>query len=442
MMVADDLPTGVRVELTIESLAYGGAGVARDQDGVTVFVEGTCPGDVVRASATEDHGRYRRAVVDEILQPAADRVTPRCPHFGVCGGCQWQHIEYRTQLEWKRRFISDALERIGGLDVTVLESLGSAHSYGYRNKIELSSVSTPQGLALGFSRAGESRVVPIERCLLLPKGLERAPRSLTGALRYLSSRADVAVERVGLRVSSSGNVEVDLWTAPGPFPRQLAAKIITDAVGAKTVTRVLFKGEIKGRGVTKVEVLSGPGMWEERLDDHRYLVSAPSFFQVNTAAARRLRRVVTEALSPDGTDRVIDLFAGVGTFTLPLAEYAESVIAVEASRHAIGDLRRNLEINGVYAEIEPGDAERILPTLGTADLIVIDPPRAGLSETIVTSIAATKARRIVYVSCDPTTLARDAARFAQKGFRPTEAVPVDLFPQTYHVETVLVLDAD
>ena len=161
-----------------------------------------------------------------------------------------------------------------------------------------------------------------------------------------------------------------------------------------------------------------------------------------TAAARLLRRTVVDALRPDGTDRIIDLFSGVGTFTLPLTDHAGDVIAVESSRYAIADLRRNLEINGVYAQIEPGDADRILPTLGHADLIVVDPPRSGLAESTIEALASTGARRIAYVSCDPTTLARDAGRLAQNGYRPTEAIPVDLFPQTYHVESVLVLDAD
>ncbi|MDO9556205.1 MAG: 23S rRNA (uracil(1939)-C(5))-methyltransferase RlmD [Coriobacteriia bacterium] len=430
------------MDLTIESLAYGGAGIARAEDGATIFVEGSCPGDVVRASITEDHGRFRKAVIDEILAPSSERVTPRCPYFGECGGCQWQHIDYGVQLQSKRRAVIDALGRIGRLKIPVRETLGSKNSYGYRNKVELSAASTPQGLVLGYSRAGSNHVLPIERCLLLPKRLERAPRSLTGALRYLSSQGDVAVERVALRVSSTGSVEVDLWTAPGPFPRHLAAKIITDAVGARTVTRVLFKGELKTRNVTKVEVLAGPGMWEERLDDHRYLVSAPSFFQVNSAAARRLQHTVTEVLAPDGTDQVIDLFAGVGTFTLPLAELAGNVIAVESSKHALADLRRNLEVNGLFAEIEPGDADRVLPGLGHADLVVVDPPRAGLAESTIASLAATGARTIAYVSCDPTTLARDAARLVGYGYRPTEAIPIDLFPQTYHIETVLVLSAD
>lgn len=430
------------MELTIESLAYGGSGIAHAQDGVTVFVDGSCPGDVVSATVTEDHGRYRKAKVDHVLQASGARVTPRCPYFGECGGCQWQHIDYGTQLEWKRRMVEDAFSRIGRIDVPVAETLGSALAYGYRNKIELSASHTPAGLVLGYQRAGSNDVLPIERCPLLPKKLERAPRALSGALRYLSSRADSHVDRVALRVSTSGQVEVDLWTVPGPFSRQLVAKVLADAVGARTVTRVLYKGEMRARDVSKVEVLLGKGMWEERLDDDRYLVSAPSFFQVNTTAARRLRQTVIEMLEPDGTDTVIDLFAGVGTFTLPLASRAGEVVAVESSRFAVGDLRRNLEINGVFADIEPGDADRVLPQLGRADLVVVDPPRSGLMESTVRALSQTGARRIVYVSCDPTTLARDAARLSENGYRPTAAVPVDLFPQTHHIETVLQLDAD
>ncbi len=429
------------MNLTIESLAYGGAGVAHAEDGVTVFVDGACPGDVVTATITEDHGRFRKAAIESIITASPDRVAPRCPYFGQCGGCQWQHVDYGAQLKWKRQSVQDALTRIGKFEIPVRDTLGSLHSYGYRNKIELSATTTPKGTAFGYARAGSTDILPIERCPLLPKKLERAPRALGGALRYLSSQNDTPVERLGIRVSTSGNIEVDLWTAPGPFPRQLAAKIIADAVGARTITRILFKGELKARNISKVEVLRGPGVWEERLDEFRYLVSAPSFFQVNTAAARKLQHTVIEALDPDGTDDVIDLFAGVGTFTLPLAEMAGNVIAVESSRHAINDLRRNLEMNGIYAEIEPGDADRILPELGRADLVVVDPPRSGLAESTVESLASTGARRIVYVSCDPTTLARDAARLVAKGYRPTEAIPVDLFPQTYHVETVLTLDA-
>ncbi|MBN2404156.1 MAG: class I SAM-dependent RNA methyltransferase, partial [Coriobacteriia bacterium] len=257
------------MNLTIESLAYGGAGVAHAEDGVTVFVDGACPGDVVSATITEDHGRFRKGAIESIIAASPDRVTPRCPYFGECGGCQWQHVDYGAQLKWKRQSVQDALTRIGKFEIPVRDTLGSLHSYGYRNKIELSATATPKGTAFGYARAGSTDILPIERCALLPKKLERAPRALGGALRYLSSQNDTPVERLGIRVSTSGNIEVDLWTAPGPFPRQLAAKIITDAVGARTITRILFKGELKARNISKVEVLRGPGVWEERLDEFR-----------------------------------------------------------------------------------------------------------------------------------------------------------------------------
>lgn len=429
------------MRLAIESLAYGGAGIAHAEDGVAVFVEGACPGDVVDARVIEDRTRFRRAVAEQVLEPSPQRVEPRCPYFGECGGCQWQHITIDVQRSWKRRFVADALERIGHVELPVADTLAADAAYGYRNKIELSVLDTSRGPALGLARRGSAEVLPIERCPLLPAAHERAPRALTGALRYLATRCDTPVERVGLRVASGGPVEVSLWTRPGAFPRALAAKVFADAVGATGVTRVLFKGPAKARAVTKVEVLAGPGMWEERLAGDRYLVSAPSFFQVNTAAAALLRRTAVEALEVRPTDRVLDVFAGVGTFTLPLARAAASVTAIESSGSAIVDLRRDLRLAALGAEVAPGDAARVLPALGRADAAIVDPPRAGLTPAVVAALAEASPRRIVYVSCDAGTLARDTARFREVGYLPKRAVPVDLFPQTYHVESVLVFDA-
>jgi 23S rRNA (uracil1939-C5)-methyltransferase len=181
-------------------------------------------------------------------------------------------------------------------------------------------------------------------------------------------------------------------------------------------------------------------VWRETIGDFEYRVSAPSFFQVNTAGAEALVELVTEALQPDGTDRVLDLYAGVGTFTLPLADAAGEVVAVEQNGHAIRDLRANLDVNGVPADVAPGDAARALADLGSFDLAVVDPPRAGMRPEALAALLATGARRIAYVSCDPATLARDAATMAASGYTAVRATPVDMFPQTYHVETVAVFD--
>lgn len=430
------------MRIAIERLAYGGDGVGRMPDGRTAFVRGTCPGDVVEAAVTAEHARYVHLDATQVIEASPDRVKPPCPYFGVCGGCQWQHISYPAQLAAKHDAVADTMKRIGHIDIAVDETVASPREYGYRNKVELSPVATGNKLFLGFSRAGSHEIVPIEACLLLPKAHQKAPKSLAGALSYISgNRQDLGLVRAGLRVSHNHrDVEVALWTAPGPFPRQLAGKALAEATRATGVVRVLTKGEPAERRVAGVEVLKGPGAWKERIGAYTMLVSGPSFFQVNTPAAERLVEIAVEALAPDGTDRVLDLYAGVGTFTLPLAELAGEVIAVEQSGAAIADLRRNIESAASPAEVAPGDAARAMAELGRFDLVLVDPPRTGMGESALRALLRTGARRIVYVSCDPATLARDAVEFSGAGYGVSRVVPVDLFPQTYHVETVAVFD--
>lgn len=426
------------MRLTIESLAYGGAGVAHTPDGVAVFVEGACPGEIVEAEVLEEHRRHWTARTIEVIAPSAERVEPPCPYFGVCGGCQWQHVSLPAQREAKRQAVGDALARIGKVDIAVDDVAPSPDDYGYRNKVELTTASSSAGLALGFSRHRSSDVVTIDECLLLPRTVRRAPRSLRGAVRYLAGRADTPIDRVAIRAGTTGDIEVDVWTPPGPFPRQLAAKVLGDAVGAKTVTRVIAKGVGAARRVSRVEVLAGRGAWRERLGEDTYLVSAPSFFQVNTKAATLLRAHVTDLVTRLEPQVIADVYAGVGTFTLPLARIAPT-IAVEASSHALADLRRNLDAAGLEADILPGDAEHALAEIGEVDVIVVDPPRSGLGNEAARALVRTRPNHIVYVSCDPATLARDAALLAHDGYVVTSVAPFDLFPQTYHVETVLCL---
>lgn len=423
------------MRLSIERLAYGGDGVSVAPDGRTVFVPSTCPGDVVEAEVIADKGRYLKARALEIVEPSPDRVEPVCPYFGSCGGCQWQHISYEKQLEWKRRAVEDALAHIGHVSAEVQPPVPSPSKYGYRNKIELLPGSAGTPLSMGFARLGSSDVVPVRSCALLPSERSGLPAAVTGALRFVSGRTDTSISRVAIRVASDGETEVDVWTPPSAFPRSLAAKTISDATGARTVTRVVARGPSSARDVRKVEVLTGPGHWTERLGGDRYVVSAPSFFQVNTLAAERLRSLVVDMARELASVSVVDAYAGVGTFTLPLARLAD-VTAIESSSYALADLRRNLERARLSAAAVPGDAARALAEVRGVDLALVDPPRTGLSADALRAVIATGTPHVLYVSCDPTTLARDAARLADAGFRLERVVPVDLFPQTYHVETV------
>ena len=432
--------------LTIERMAYGADAVARADDGKTVFVAGGVPGDVVRARILKDADSFARAEVSEVLEPSATRVKPTCPLAGVCGGCPWASLSYETQLEAKRANVTDALVRIGHFDPAEVEALVEAcetpsDAWGYRNKIELAYSRQGRRMAVGMHDRTGAGVVKVNACPLLDARHAKLVKSVSGALSYLSGSQELGIERVGIRASRrTRDIEVALWTATGPFPRAQVAKVLGGACKASSVVRVMSKGPKKARRVSGVERLAGKGYWEELVAGETMALSAPSFFQVNTRGAERLIELVLDGLQVDEDDEAMDLYCGAGTFTLPLARRAGFVSAVESSGPAVRDLRRNLErarLDNVDAI--GGDAGREFPDTD-ADVIVVDPPRAGLAEDVVAQLSAQPARAIAYVSCDPATLARDLARFAEAGtFRPMRITPVDLFPQTFHVETVVLM---
>ena len=430
-------------EIELTALAYGTAAIGRLEDGRVAFVEGGVPGDLVEATLVEDHGRFVRMRTSQVLTPSANRVDPPCPYHSVCGGCPWQHIDYQTQLIWKRRSVVDALARIGKIpdaEALVEPCVASTREWGYRNKVEFEVTRSNGRIVLGLHGHGSSEVVPIDSCLLLPDKVKKAPKSLQGALRFCEGAEDLGIIRVGIRAgANTRDLELSLWTQPGGFPRNTVARTLSDALKPTSIVRVLVKDTPKKRMVSGVEVLSGKGYWRERLGGYTYSISAPSFFQVNTAMAERLVEHVVERLDIDGSDRVLDLYSGAGTFTLPLAERAGDVVAVESYGSSVRDLRRNLENEQVWADVVGGDAARELEGLGSFDIVVVDPPRSGLGEDVASLVAKTGARRIAYVSCDPTTLARDLSRLIPAGYSIESITPFDLFPQTYHVENVVIL---
>lgn len=435
------------LELVCERMTYGPDAVAHDGGGRAVFVSGAVAGDRVRAVVDREEDRWAHARATEVLEASPDRVTPACPYAGACGGCPWAALSRDAQAAAKRACVVDALSRVGRMGdaraeelVAPLESAGDP--WGYRNKVEL-AVSRDRGrVALGMHAACGEGVVRVKGCMLLDKAHAGAVKSVAGALSYLSNSHGLDLERVGIRVSRrTRDVEVALWDRPGAFPRAQAAKVLEDALRPTSVVRVMQKGPAKARRIAGVECLSGAGSWGELVGDERMRVSAPSFFQVNTRGAERLVELVMAALDPRDDEEAMDLYCGAGTFTLPLARRAGFVSAVESYGPAVRDLRRNLETAGLD-NVDPigGDAGREFPDTD-ADVIVVDPPRAGLSADVVRRLSEQPARAIAYVSCDPATLARDLARFGEAGtFSPVRVTPVDLFPQTYHVETVTLLE--
>ena len=435
-------------QLRIERMAYGPEGIAHDEAGKTVFVAGgVVPGDVVEAELASEQKSFAKANLTKVLEPSPNRVRPACSPAELLCGCPWAALSRDLQLAEKRDNVVSSLVRIGKFDAMRAEELVApcerpSDDWGYRNKLELGFSRQGRRVSLGLHAEGSKNLVRIDDSALFDYRGKKFVKSLTGALSYLSSSNDLSFERIGVRSSRrTKDPEIALWTDTVGFPRAQVAKVLGDAVKATSIVRVLSKGPSKARRVIGVERLAGKGHWEERIGEETMLLSAPSFFQVNTRGAERLVELVMEGLNPSEDDEAMDLYCGAGTFTLPLARRAGFVSAVESYGPAVRDLRRNLQQAGLegYVDAIGGDAGREFPDTD-ADIIVVDPPRAGLAEDVVRQLSAQPARAIAYVSCDPATLARDLARFEHEGsFQVQRVTPVDLFPQTFHVETVVLM---
>lgn len=466
--------------ITLERMAYGADAIGHLADGKVVFVQGGVPQDTGVVTITENKPTMAKGNLTQLIDPSPLRVPATCP-FGAyhcaqpevlrCGGCPWQDIGDSAQARAKRDTVVQSLARIGSVGADRAEELvgalaASSRAWGFRNKIELAAIyDNKVGFNLGFHGSTSQDVVPVAECKAAVRPLQKAPKALSGALRYLQNNNDLGIFRVGVRASlKTKSLEVALWTRPGSFPRGAVAKTLESALPVTSIVRVLAHPG-KERKIKGVEVLSGDGFWKETLGRATFAVSAPSFFQVNTEQAEVMTHLVLEALTtdfdseaalfaPEDSQRsaqydpkaytalagqtVADLYSGCGTFTIPLAQAGANVVAVESAASSVRDLRRNASLNHVSVEVIGGDTARELPALGELDALVVDPPRAGLADGVVESIAAAHPHRVVYVSCNPTTWARDVARFEQNGFYLRGAVPVDLFPQTYHVEVVSV----
>lgn len=435
------------VTLHVTSMSYGPDAIAHTTDGKTAFVTGAVEGDIVEAEIIKAEKRFVRARATKLVEASPLREKVPCPYVQLCGGCPWAGLSSEAQVQSKRQNVLDAFTRIGKFSEAEAEELvrtceSPSEPWGYRNKIELAMRRDTRGhVLIGMHQAGEKNVVKVERCALLEKRFEKLPKAISGALSYASNAHGFELERIGIRASKrTKDIEVALWSEPSAFPRSHVARVLKDAAQPSSVVRVLQKGPAKARRVSKVECLSDAGSWSELLQQDRMRLSAPSFFQVNTKGAERLIELVLEALDPQPEDEAMDLYCGAGTFTLPLAQRTSFVSAVEAYGPAVRDLRRNLEAANLdNVEVIGGDAGREFPPT-EADIIVVDPPRAGLAPEVVDQLSAQQARAIAYVSCDPATLARDLRRFCELGvFKPVKTTPVDLFPQTFHVETVTKL---
>ena len=442
---------GDELELKVDSLAHGGSGVAR-HDGYVVFVQGAVPGDRVRARITKSKRDYGEARTVDVLDPSPDRIEPRAPHPGA----PWQVLPYERQLQEKERQVVDALQRIGRFaDPPVREIVPAVEQWRYRNKLEYSFGSADDGaLVLGFHRPGRwNDIDDVSDDILASERIDAVRervkawcreqdltvydrRTQSGFLRNLVVREGRRTGDLQARlVTSSGEFEADQFAAAADVDSVLWTEIESVAETTRAGTTRLIAG--KEKITEKLRTRGG--------DTLEFRISSEAFFQTNTEMAQVLYGTTVELAGLSGRERVYDLFCGIGTIALALSMQAGEVWGLESVEEAVADAIANARLNGVdNARFFAGDVRTamrpLLAEAGTPDVVVVDPPRAGLSQKIVRRILEAEPGRIVYVSCNPTTLAPNARQVADAGYSLTAVQPVDMFPQTPHIEAVALLE--
>jgi 23S rRNA (uracil1939-C5)-methyltransferase len=451
--VAAPVAKDQELELSIDSLAYGGNGVAR-LNGFVVFVRRGLPGDLVRARVTKVKRNHAEALAVDVLRPSPLRVDAPCSHYPACGGCRFQDLAYEEQVAAKAEQVADALRRIGGIAEPPLEPIVPAEEvFHYRNKLEYSFTSTPGGPALGFHRAGRwDEVLEIERCWLTTdlgnavrdavrvwarsEGLEAYDQAEhTGYLRHL-------VLREG---RNTGQMLVQLVTAEGQrFDPEELVEVLRRFPEVRSIHWSVNDSPAEVTNLPTT-LLWGEEAIEEELCGLRFRVRPNAFLQTNTAMAERLYGLAGEYAALTGNETVYDLYCGIGTIGLTLAEKSLTVWGVEASEESVACALENADLNGIAnAAFFAGEVGASLAELadraGPPDVAVVDPPRAGLSGKALRRLGRLEAARIVYVSCNPTTLAGNVKELVREwDYKLERARPVDMFPHTPHVEAVALL---
>jgi 23S rRNA (uracil1939-C5)-methyltransferase len=442
------------LELTVDSLAYGGNGVAR-LNGFVVFVRRGLPGDRVRARVTKVQRRHAEALVTEVVEPGPQRVDAPCAHYPACGGCRFQDLAYEAQVAAKQAQVEEALRRIGGLEAPSLETIVPAEEiFHYRNKLEYSFTQLEDGPAIGFHKAGRwDEVLEIERCWLttdLGNAIRNRVREWARAERLVAyDQADQSgylrhlVVREG---RNTGQVLVQLVTAAR---ERFDTGHFVDVLRAFPEVRSIHWAEnTSAAEVTNLptQLLWGEEAIEEQLCGLRFRVRPNAFLQTNTRMAERLYELAREYAGLSGNETVYDLYCGIGTIGLTLAEDALTVWGIEVSEESVACALENADLNGITnAAFFAGNVGQSLVELrdrsGEPDVVVVDPPRAGLAGKALRRLGELGSQRVVYVSCNPTTLASDVKVLGgEYGYSLVRARPVDMFPHTPHVETVALLE--
>lgn len=434
--------------VTIEGYGEGGMGVARI-DGRVVFVHGALRGEKCRVLILKTLKSVAFAKVLEVIEPSSERITPDCPYFPRCGGCTYRHIRYEEELRLKKQRVQDNLSRIGGSDVTVEEILGAQDTLRYRNKAQYP---VSKDGAVGFYRARTHEVIECEHCLLVKPEADAAAEALREYMQscrvagYDEKTGRGLVRHLYVRSNAAGESLVCVLVNGDKLPKEDRLVTLLRDACPKCTGIVLGTNTKKGNVILgdRYRTLWGSDRLEDTLCGKTFRLSVPSFYQVNRVQAERLYAKAIEFAGLTGQEMVLDLYCGAGTITLALSDHAKKVLGAEIVPEAIDDARENAARNGVKnAEFFCGDASDVAKKLAREnlrpDVITVDPPRKGLAADVVESIAEMQPGRVVYVSCDSATMARDVKRLADLGYTAQRACAVDMFPRADHIETICLL---
>jgi 23S rRNA (uracil1939-C5)-methyltransferase len=402
------------LEVKLDKLVYGGDAMGRLEDGRAVFVPYALPGETARVRVVTEKRGHVRAELVEVLEASPERIDARCKHFAKCGGCHYQHMSYAKQLEVKRQVLVEQFQRMAGIDDPPVEAIvPSPAEWNYRNTVQFSQ--TEDG-KLGFQAAGTRRVIPITECFLPEEGINQI-------WPQLNLETVPGLNRVELRQADNG--EMLVMAGQDDLPPEMELELPISAV---------YLSPVKGP-----MIMAGDEFGIIQINERPFSFHAGSFFQVNTAQAEALVNHVMSLLPLTPETVALDVYCGVGLFSAFIAPQVKQLIGIEYSGLACEDFAINLDEFENVA-IYQGPAEKILPSLKEkANVVVVDPPRAGLKPEALDALVKMEAGTLVYISCDPATLARDVKRLLNAGYRLERITPFDLFPQTYHIETVVLL---
>jgi 23S rRNA (uracil1939-C5)-methyltransferase len=429
------------LDLTLTTMSNGADAIGR-HEGKAIFVPFTIPGETARVEIVEDKPTFARAKLIEVVSPSPDRVAPVCKHFGVCGGCHWQHINYEAQLKWKKQVVIDQLKRIGGIaSPNVLDTISSPSPLHYRNHVQ-------------FSQTAEGKLGFIAN--VIPRSAQRDEESLGSSQRFLAPLGMTDSRDSVVPITECHIAHPDIMSL---FNQLDIEKLDVDRIGVRVThddAMIVFESESGAPPDVEIDLdasvatadkdgnvftMIGSDHLVETINGRDFKVSASSFFQVNTAQAGRLVEVAMKGLGVQDGDTVLDLYCGVGLFTAFIAEKASRVIGVESFPPAVRDAEVNLdEFDNVELYESPVEMAMNHLEKESVQCVILDPPRAGCDKRVLEALIKIAPQRIVYVSCDPATLARDAKRLINGGYKLESATPLDMFPQTHHIETVAVFE--